>query len=200
MKLFYSTTSPYARKCHIALYITERIQKTELVAINPFNDQSYRQINPLGKLPSFQHENQIFADSPLICEYLDSLYVSEGNPSIFNKGTDKYFFTQRLHGQADGILDAAVNTIMETRRETQHSDMWLERWRTSIQMSIENLNMDELIDSGDASIATITWASALGYLDFRLDNLGWRTWNKALADWLKRLENNTWYQATRPVL
>ncbi len=198
MKLFYSATSPYARKCVISLHVTNLIHEAELIIVNPINDVDFRKVNPLGKVPALEYQGEIFADSPLICEFIDSLAIKKGNPSIFNKGTDKYFPCQRIHTQADGILDAAVNTIMESRRETEHSQMWLQRWHMSVVESIKHADVQSLIDSGEKSIATIAWASALGYLDFRLEELNWRSYNRELERWFDNIKSTAWFIATQP--
>jgi hypothetical protein len=77
MKLRYSPTSPFVRKVMVAAIETgliERIEKipTAVTPIKP-NDDVARD-NPLVKVPALTTDDGlILYDSPVICEYLDSL-------------------------------------------------------------------------------------------------------------------------------
>ncbi len=78
MKLRYSQTSPYVRKvvvCAAELGLSERI---ELTPSGPRNVADVRQDNPLGKVPALLTDaGEALYDSPVICEYLDSLHDGE---------------------------------------------------------------------------------------------------------------------------
>lgn len=199
MKLFYSTTSPFARKVLMALHITGLIEKTELVLTNPLEDESLRQTNPLGKIPALVDYNLSLVDSPLICEYLDDLSVQAGNSSLFRKGEKDYYNIQLIHSQADGILDAAVAIVYENRRsDAEKSHYWLERWRRAITGTLAGLNIDALGDARLPHIGTLATVAALGYLDFRLPDLNWRIQHPNLATWFGALENSPWVKNTAP--
>jgi glutathione S-transferase len=47
-------------------------------------------------------------------------------------------------------------------------------------------------------IGTITIACALGYLDFRFPDLGWRASRPQLSSWFSEFENRPSMQATMP--
>ena len=87
MKLRYSPTSPFVRKVMVAAIETgliERIEKipTSVTPIKP-NDDVARD-NPLVKVPALTTDDGlILYDSPVICEYLDTLHDGT-NASTFN--------------------------------------------------------------------------------------------------------------------
>ena len=199
MKLFYSTTSPFARKVLMVLLVTDLIEKTELVLTNPLEDETLRQTNSLGKIPALVDYNLSLVDSPLICEYLDDLSVQAGNLSLFRKGENDYYHIQLIHAQADGILDAAVAMVYEGRRsDAEKSSYWLERWRKAVTGTLAGLNINDLGDARRPHIGTLAAVAALGYLDFRLPDLAWRTQYPELAAWFGTLEYLPWIKNTAP--
>lgn len=199
MKLFYSTTSPFARKVLMVLHVTGLIEKTELVLTNPLEDETLRQTNPLGKIPALIDYNLSLVDSPLICEYLDDLSVQAGNPSLFHKGEDDYYRIQLTHAQADGILDAAVAMVYEDRRgDAEKSHYWLDRWHKAVTGTLAGLNTADLGDAQHPHIGTLATIAALGYLDFRLPHLDWRARHPDLAAWFGAFDNIPWVKSTAP--
>ena len=197
MQLFYSTTSPAARKVMMLLRITKQLASIELVKTN-FESEELRKLNPLGKIPALVDADLTLCDSTLICEYLDELYVVAGNDSLYCGKEDYYYDVLAAHALANGLIEAAVNTVMETRRETEQSDYWLSRWKMALETGVKHTNMDMIGSAKKPNIATIAMVSALGYLDFRLDHFQWRNWNPALAEWYGTLENKAWVKETAP--
>ena len=78
MKLHSSATSPYVRKVRVVLLETGLNDKVEQVAqaVTPISPNAVVNAdNPLGKVPAFQTDDGLsLYDSPVICEYLDSLH------------------------------------------------------------------------------------------------------------------------------
>ncbi|MGH7044466.1 MAG: glutathione S-transferase N-terminal domain-containing protein, partial [Acetobacteraceae bacterium] len=75
MKLFHSPTSPYVRKvmaCAVARGLEGRI---EIVPTNPHQSPpGLLAVNPLSRVPALvRDDGGALFDSPVICEYLDSL-------------------------------------------------------------------------------------------------------------------------------
>ena len=85
MKIFYSATSPFVRKCLICAHELGLFDLLELVpaAAHPVNrDRSLVAVNPLGKVPTLvTDEGAVLYDSPVICEYLNSLGEAGSCPS-----------------------------------------------------------------------------------------------------------------------
>ena len=75
MRLFITAPSPYVRKCRIVIRekgLTDRVQE---VTADPYaNDPDLVAANPIAQAPALlTDDGQAFADSPLICAYLDSI-------------------------------------------------------------------------------------------------------------------------------
>ncbi len=198
MQLFYSQTSPFARKCRMVSRLPGTSMAVEEIAQDPFADDNYRKINPLGKVPALVDGDITLFDSPLICEYLDNKRVGLGGESIFRRDSADYFKAQLCHAHADGIIDAAVSIVMERRRDTEHSDFWLDRWFTSIETAVRNVQLDTLDTEDKPHIGTVATTAALGYLDFRLADKNWRPWNRPLATWFENISKQDWVIETQP--
>ena len=76
MKLRYSATSPYVRKVVATAIETGLDGRVERVATDPWSaDTDLPASNPLGKVPALETDDgTLLFDSPVICEYLDSLH------------------------------------------------------------------------------------------------------------------------------
>ena len=197
MRLYYSHTSPFARKVVALLHVTGLTDRCEL-ALTTFESDELRRLNPLGKIPALEDGSVVLFDSTLICEYFDKKYVASGQPSLMHKDLEDYFTIQKLHYAANGITEAAIATVMEKRRETEKSEYWLKRWHTAIQTGVITTSANQLGDGHNLSIATLAFAACLGYLDFRLPELGWRAWNMPLAQWFADISDEVWFSRTAP--
>lgn len=197
MQLYYSLTSPYARKCHIILHLHDLLGQTELILTDQFAQQ-FREVNPLGKIPSLKDADLTLIDSPLICEYLDTLAVSQGKQSLFKRDDANYFPIQLQHVLANGLLDAAVASVYEKRRETEPSAYWLERWGESLKNTVTQAKVSNMGTVDEPNIASVAMITALAYLDFRLPELEWRNWNAELAAWYEPFTHRPWFENTRP--
>ena len=108
MKLHYSSASPYVRKVMavaIARGLDGRIEK---IATNPHvSPPELLADNPLSKVPALVTDDGLaLFDSPVICEYLDSLGDA---PALFPPAGRARWVALRLQAIGDGILDAAVS-------------------------------------------------------------------------------------------
>src|SRR5688572_30533879 len=112
MKLYGSPTSPYVRKARVL--INEKRIACDFVAEDPWPaDSLIPTRNPLGKVPALEIEpgNYLF-ESPLVVHYLDHVDAKSMTP----KDAAGYWQTQWWLALSQGILDAAVTRILETRR------------------------------------------------------------------------------------
>ena len=195
MQLYYSATSPFARKVLMVLHLTGLMENCELLLTNPLENSSLRQINPLGKVPALIDGDLNLIDSPLICEYLDERAQS----NLLRKGTPEYFHIRLVCAYGDGLLDAAVATVMESRRsDAEQSHFWKQRWHQSILQSLARLPPAQLGAPDTIHMATVTALAALGYLDFRLPNMNWRDTRPDLADWYEPFAALPWVFQTTP--
>ena len=77
MKILFSPTSPYVRKCLVTAHELGLHDRIQLLPSNAHPVQRDRNIigsNPLGKVPTFfTDDGQVLYDSRVICEYLNDL-------------------------------------------------------------------------------------------------------------------------------
>jgi glutathione S-transferase len=199
MKLRYSPTSPYVRKvlvCAIERNLDAGIERITTNTADPKNDLP--SVNPLGKVPALILDGgEVLYDSPVICEYLDSLH--KGQPLIPLAGPARWTVLRR-QALADGILDAAILRMLETVRRPEAL-----RWPTSIELQsgkmkrgVEALNKEAPSFGGSVDLGTIAVGCALGYLDFRFAADNWRNEAPALASWYEGFAQRPAMQRTRP--
>jgi len=201
MNLVHGGSSPFVRKVMVVAHETGQIDKLELLdgGTTPIEtNPELAKFNPVGKIPALiLADGTGLANSPVICDYLDSLHRSA--KMIPASGSSRW---EALHFQAisDGLMDAAVNNRYETmvRPETLRWDAW-----SAGQMGKVDRVVDALEDSVDilgdrVHIGTISVGCALGYLDFRYGDRKWRGSHPKLAAWFAKFEQRPSMQATMP--
>lgn len=200
MKLFYVGVSPYARKVRVVADEKGLGDRIEEIEVNPYERPAdLVAANPIGKIPCLVLEDgTAYYDSPVICEYLDSL---NDNPKLLpDPGPERFQALRRL-ALTDGILDQAFNISCEVNRrpENERSPHWIEHWKTAVAAAITALD-SEIGDYGDRlTLAHIGAGVALGYADFRLgEMLDWRADNPALAEWYAEFSRRASMRATAP--
>ncbi|MGH6932513.1 MAG: glutathione S-transferase N-terminal domain-containing protein, partial [Dongiaceae bacterium] len=132
MKLRYSPTSPYVRKVTVSALETglhDRVSRVPTVTADPASGLT--RDNPLGKVPALlTDEGEALIDSPVICEYLDSLHAG---PKLIPAAGPARWTALRREALADGILDAAILRLLEGRRAAgEQSAGWIEKQKNVI--------------------------------------------------------------------
>ena len=185
MKLFYSPTSPYVRKVMICAILRGLEGRIETIPTNPHQSPAdLLAANPLSKVPGLVTDDGMAVfDSPVICEYLDSL--GDAAP-LFPPAGPARWRALVLQAMGDGILDAAVPRRMEQGRPQEAArDAAMARMRDAKTRTLDAL---EAAPPGEAlDIGTITVACALGYLDLRFAAEPWREGRPRLAAWFARM-------------
>jgi len=202
MTLFHSPLSPFVRKVMVVLHETGQLPRVQLQAVNispVAGDAQLNQDNPIGKIPALRLEDgTVLHDSRVICEYLDSQHV--GTPLIPREGSARWR-RLTLAAQADAIMDAAVSSRYESflRPQDKRWDGWLEAQSEKIRRSLANLEQEHLAEliSGFDMVA-IGVACALGYLDLRQPEFGWRERHPGLAAWYAEVSQRPSLRATAP--
>jgi glutathione S-transferase len=191
MKLHTNPASPFARKVRVVAHVLGIA--LEEIATAPYQDENFRRINPLGKIPALRlDDGSVLFDSPVICEYLDAL----GGGCFFPaKGDSGRWHALKLQALGDGIADAAVAFVVEGRQENPHEAIRA-RNMAAIRAGLDALERTEF--SQTPAIGEIAAACALGYLDLRIPDLGWRETRPKLAAWLARFEEWPAMRATAP--
>jgi glutathione S-transferase len=185
MKLCYSVTSPYVRKvvaAGIELGLDGKIERQPTSAWDPASKLG--QINPLGKVPALvTDKGEALYDSPVICEYLDSL---AGGGKLFPAIGEARWTALRQQALADGIMDAGVSARLEsTRPAGTKSDDWIARQRAAISRALDALEAEAASLGGGVTIGHVAIGCALGYLDFRFAADDWRKGRPKLAAWFE---------------
>lgn len=203
MVLFHAPLSPFVRKVLLVLHETGQLDRVRLQTVNisPVSgDEQLNQDNPIGKIPALRLEDgSVLHDSRVICEYLDSQHV--GNPLIPREGSARWR-RLTLASQADAIMDAAVSSRYESflRPEDKCWDGWLQAQSQKIRRGLADLEQHHLAEIASGfDIAAIGVACALGYLDLRQPEFGWREQQPGLAEWYAQVSQRASMLATVPV-
>ncbi len=183
MKLRFSPTSPFVRKVTAMLIecgLEDQVTRIDTNSWEP--DSDIAAVNPLGKVPALVTSGgEVLYDSPVICEYLDSLH---DGIKLFPPAGGARWTALRRQALGDGINDAVVVRFLEDKREDgERSQAWADRYWYAAQRSLDALE-DEADSLGEAvTIGHLAIGCALGYLDFRFADEDWRPGRPALADW-----------------
>ena len=178
-----SPASPFARKARIAASVLGLADKIE-VRDTDLNDpaDSIRMQNPLGKIPALVLEDgTTYYDSRVIAEYLDHL---AGGGRIIPREPDARLATLRLQALCDGILDASVLIVYESRYRAaeQQSQSWLERQAGKVARGMATLEASPPPLGAVPDIGQIAVACVLGYRDLRFGG-DWRKSYPRLVTW-----------------
>ena len=200
MKLYYSQTSPFVRKCMVVanhLGLVDQIEKL-LSAPHPVNrDRTILPSNPLGQVPTLvTDDGMVMFDSRVVCEYLDRL----GNGSLFPADGARRWQVLTEQALADGILDAALLSRYEgsVRPENLRWKDWTAGQMDKITVGLEHFDRTVDVKAQRIDIGTVTLGCALGYLDFRFADLDWRSRCPNLAAWYEVFAALPAMQATKP--
>lgn len=198
MQLCYSATSPYVRKVLMTALETGTRALFDTIPTSPWEASTdLAETNPLCKVPALILDSGVaLFDSPVICEYLDSLHSGH---RIFPDTGIQRFMALRLQALGDGIMDAAILRRLESARPAaMRSQDWISRQRLAMQRGLDDLqnNLDSL--GGEPHIGSVTAACALAYLDFRYADEPWRSDREALAEWHQEWLQRPSMVATQP--
>ena len=184
MKLIMAEASPFARKVRVLLRETNQLKDVEEVSIatSPYqvNEQA-KAANPTGRIPSLiRADGPTLYDSRVITRYLDAKAAAGIYPEA------KLWDVLTVEATGDSMMDSAVSMSYELRLRPQEkvSSEWTDAQWSKVMGGCDALQsqwMDLL--NGPLTMAHISIACALGYLDLRHDARNWRQGHDALAAW-----------------
>jgi len=179
-----SPSSPFGRKVRLAIAVLglDHDVKIEAADTTDVND-SVRKQNPLGKIPVLVAEDgTAYYDSRVILDYLDD---RAGGGKIVPRDAKARLAALRLQALCDGLLDASILTVYETRwrRAEGHEPKWLEHQAGKVSRALATLEAAPPAIDAPPNVGQITLACALGYRDFRFHGT-WRGDHPKLVAWL----------------
>lgn len=185
MRLYCNGTSPYARKVRVLAQEFGLSSLIEEIDADPFNPSAeFLAANPLSRIPTLvTPQGEALPDSSLIIDFL--LTRSEHHHCWPPSDDAHHWALRRRDAVAEGIIDAAVATVLEKRRpESIVYTAFLDRQAATIHRSIEMLNLEVSgLSLDDPGRVEITTGVALAYLDYRLPYLDWRHNHEPLQGW-----------------
>jgi glutathione S-transferase len=185
MKLYFSPTSPFVRKCLATaheLKIGDQLHFLPASSGPVKRDQTIIVSNPLGKVPTLITDDGVaLYDSRVICEYLNSV----GKGHLFPAEGAARWACLTLQALADGMMDAALLARYETalRPDNLQWNDWRLGQLDKIETSLSNLEKNAASLSQTPNIGLLTLGCALWYLDLRFPELAWRGRFPAVAAW-----------------
>jgi glutathione S-transferase len=190
MRLFGTPGSPFVRKVRIVLE-EKRIPHEYIIEGGSAAGSRVPQFNPLGKIPVLVlDDGRAIYDSPVIVEYLDAL---RDEPKLIPDALDERIEVKRWEALGDGIAEATVAVNHEYREPAgkQRAPAWFDRQRLKIDRGLavmeKDLGAGEFCFGTRFTLADIAAGYALGYLDYALPAVEWRTAHPGLQRLAERL-------------
>lgn len=186
MKLHWSPRSPFVRKVAILLHETgldARVTRVRSVAAIATPNPALMQDNPLSQIPALVlDDGQALYDSPVICEYLDSLH---DGARFFPAAGPARWKALRRQALADGMLAILLVWRQERMKTAQQQfPAWLDAFRVKIGASLERLEQEAAALAQDGfDIGHLSIGCMLSYLDYRFADIDWRSGHPGLAAW-----------------
>jgi glutathione S-transferase len=175
--------SPFARKVRIAANVLGLSSKIEIRPVDLEDPaDSVRVQNPLGKIPVLIAEDgNAYYDSPVIIEYLDHL---AGGGRVIPKEAPARFDALRLQALGDGILDACILLVYESRYRPADKlvQTWVDRQNDKVARGMKALEASPPKLTPVPDVGQITLACLLGYRDLRFAGT-WRKEYPRLVEW-----------------
>jgi glutathione S-transferase len=171
MRLYYSPTSPYARKVQVLL--REKGLQFEAVNVRESREQALAH-NPFDKVPTVVlDDGTALFDSRVITETLDALYPT---PRFIPEDTRERALVRRWEALGDGLCDVLMPVVVEEQRpeavRNQARVQKLEAKSRAVLTAVEAAVEGRRYLHRDAfSLADIAIVSALGYVNLRRPDL-----------------------------
>jgi glutathione S-transferase len=200
MKLYFSALSPFVRKVRVAameLGLDKRIELVTVATTPVAMSADLAKVNPLGRLPTLvTDDGDLLIESGVIVEYLDTL---AGGTIIPAQGPDRWR-VKCTEALADGLMDSAILVRYETflRPAEKRWPEWIAGQQRKVNQALDALEgqawlFDDTVDAGKIAVGC-----ALGYLDLRFPDLGWRKTCETLGRWYDAFARRPAMEATKP--
>ena len=201
MTLHWSPRSPYVRKVMIVAHelgLSDRVNCVRTVVGGTEPHMELMKENPFGKIPTLVLEDgTVLYDSPVVCEYLDSLHTGQ---KLYPQAGAERFTALRRHALGSGMIDTGLLLLGERFRPEEHrSQAHVDIWTLKLRSAVTALEREaDAIAATPFTIGHVAIGVALGYLDFRFDQLQWREDHSRLAAWYVAFQKRPSVQANLP--
>jgi len=205
MKLLTAPASPFGRKVKIVAIekgVLDRIEVVAVATTPAAPNEALARDNPLAKIPTLVlDDGRALYDSFVICDYLDTLHAGG---KVIPAAGGRRWEVLTVHALGNGIADAAILCRYESvlRPEALRWPDWLRGQMQKVTAGLDWLeaNVASIGKAGAAEVdlGQIAVACALGYLDFRFADLGWRTAHPRLSGWFMEFSQRASMQQTMP--
>jgi glutathione S-transferase len=196
--LYWSTRSPFVRKVMVAAHelgVAARIRQVPTLVAATAPNMDHLAVNPLGRIPTMVlADGTVLYESQAIIEYLNEyargwLVPPGGLPRVQ---------AMRWHGLGTGLLDVLVAWNSERNRSFSHQ-VAMAGFEAKTRATLDLLERESgRLRGTDFNIGHIAVGCALGYLDFRFQQLKWREGRPGLAALAAELDARPSFQATKP--
>ncbi len=201
MKLHGTMISPFVRTVMMTAHELGLADKVALVDsgfVSPIEPHAeITRHNPLGKIPCLvtNHGHALY-DSRVICEYLCH---HAGDKTLLPDEPVRRFRILTLQALAMGMAEAAVAWRYEVaaRPAEFRWAAWAERQIERIVAALDDLENHWKAELGSITAGTVACAAVLGYIDFRLADIGFRNDRPALAAFYGRFSARPSMTATK---
>jgi glutathione S-transferase len=202
MKLYWSSRSPYARKVMVFAHeagLADRIETIPTSVAMTAPNRDLMRVNPIAKIPTLvTDDGMVLFDSSVICEYLDGLH---GKEKLFPADPARRWPALRWQALGNNMLDNLVPWRNERLRpQAQQSPETLAAFELKVRSAVTALDSQAAaLEKAAVGIGHVTLAVALGYLDFRFSDLGWRKDHGRIAAWHESFSRRPSIRKTVPV-
>ena len=200
MKLLYTVNSPYARKVRVVA--AEKHIEVDVEAVDLSDPNCVvKNFNPLGKVPALiLDDGEVLYDSRVIVEYLDNRTPLA---HLIPRAQGAKIWVRRWEALADGICDAAIAAILESRKAEHIQDAaFITKQMSKVMRGLETMNLDLTKKTWCVeetfSLADIAVGCLLGYLNLRFTSLTWQTHYPNLAKHFASMQKRSSFKDTAP--
>jgi glutathione S-transferase len=155
------------------------------------------QDNPLSKIPTLVlDDGTVIYDSPVICEYLDSL---GGAAKLHPAESRARLAALRRQALGDGFLDMLV-LLRDERLRANPSEVHQASAAVRKAAVLNSLDQEAAaLSAAPFGIGHVAIGCALSYLDFRYADEDWRKGHPRIAGWHATFAARPSVRATEPV-
>lgn len=198
MHLYGSILSPYVRKARVL--IIEKGINCDFIVHDPWApDSKVPSLSPIGKVPVLEiAPGKYLSESGVVMRYLDELT----QPSLCPEDKDAFWQSQWWQTQGNGVIDATVARVMETRRPAdKQMPEKMQREEARIARVLEAMEQAHTgspwLVGATFSLADLVAGVAMQYLDIRYPH-DWRRTYPRLYRWFEPIAARPSFEDTLP--